>query len=286
LSSILKALKKIEENSPSPELHPSLPNPLDTNQLLDSNIKNRRRRRRLLYLFLILVLLAGTTALLFNHRQLLIAKVWSIMSSESPEAEEASNPVSVNVYKAKVPTSSVKPVTKPPAATRQPRKPIKKPVPGSADRKFQTNTKSANGRRISEPLPPQKSPRSRTTQAVADSRIKKTPDLEKASASPGLQSARKPVAGKKSKPIAPVTSPKQPGLAKTQTTYRPIENDKLKLQALAWSDDAARRMAVINGRIVHEGDSVDGFQILKIREEDVIVNESGKSWSLEFGLRQ
>jgi hypothetical protein len=129
LSSILKALKKIEENSPSPELHPSLPNPLDTNQLLDSNIKNRRRRRRLLYLFLILVLLAGTTALLFNHRQLLIAKVWSIMSSESPEAEEASNPVSVNVYKAKVPTSSVKPVTKPPTATRQPRKPIKNRCP-------------------------------------------------------------------------------------------------------------------------------------------------------------
>jgi hypothetical protein len=45
-------------------------------------------------------------------------------------------------------------------------------------------------------------------------------------------------------------------------------------------------MAVINGRIVHEGDSVDGYQVLKIRQEDVIVNESGKSWSLEFGLQQ
>jgi hypothetical protein len=45
-------------------------------------------------------------------------------------------------------------------------------------------------------------------------------------------------------------------------------------------------MAVINGRIVHEGDSVDGYQVLKIRQEDVIVSENGKSWRLAFGLQQ
>lgn len=65
-----------------------------------------------------------------------------------------------------------------------------------------------------------------------------------------------------------------------------MTDSKLKLQALAWSDDAVRRMAVINGRIVHEGESVDGYQVVKIRAEDVIVNEGGKSWRLEFGLRQ
>ena len=54
---------------------------------------------------------------------------------------------------------------------------------------------------------------------------------------------------------------------------------------MAWSDDAARRMAVINGRIVHEGESVDGYQVLEIREEDVIVDAAGKSWRLEFGLQ-
>jgi len=55
---------------------------------------------------------------------------------------------------------------------------------------------------------------------------------------------------------------------------------------LAWSDDAVRRMAVINDRIVHEGESVDGYQVVEIRMEDVIVNAGGKSWRLEFGLRQ
>ena len=69
-------------------------------------------------------------------------------------------------------------------------------------------------------------------------------------------------------------------------TYDRIDDAKLKLQALAWSEDADRRMAVINGRIVHEGESVDGFQIKKIREEDVVVSQGGKSWRLEFGLQQ
>jgi hypothetical protein len=45
-------------------------------------------------------------------------------------------------------------------------------------------------------------------------------------------------------------------------------------------------MAVINSRIVREGESVDGYQVVKIREEDVILNQDGKSWLLEFGLQQ
>ena len=284
MSSILKALKKIEENSPSPEPHPSLPKPIDTKQLIDSNTKNRRRRRRFLYISLVLLLIAGTTALLFNQRQMLIAKVLSVMSSESPTAGEASNADSANVHRAKVPTPSAKPVQKPPSATRQPRKPIKKTMLGSAEKKIQATTRSGKQRPISGPPPPPKSPRSRTPQAVQNSKIKRP--LKKASASPGSQSVKRPAAGKKSRPIAPVTRTKQPAQTSTRTAYRPIEDDKLKLQALAWSDDAARRMAVINGRIVHEGDSVDGYQVLKIREEDVIVNKSGKSWSLEFGLQQ
>ncbi|MBW2582335.1 MAG: general secretion pathway protein GspB [Deltaproteobacteria bacterium] len=65
-----------------------------------------------------------------------------------------------------------------------------------------------------------------------------------------------------------------------------MNDSKLKLQALAWSSDAARRMAVINGRIVREGESVDGYQIDQIRREDVIVSDGRQSWSLEFGLKQ
>ena len=110
--------------------------------------------------------------------------------------------------------------------------------------------------------------------------------LQKA-APPAVSSPVKRAAvSKDDRPAGPATQTKKPMRANPRVTYDRIEDPKLKLQALAWSDDAARRMAVINGRIVHEGESVDGFQVMTIREEDVIVKEGGKSWRLEFGLKR
>ena len=71
-----------------------------------------------------------------------------------------------------------------------------------------------------------------------------------------------------------------------EKTYAKLTDDKIKLQALAWSSDATRRMAVINGRIVREGASMEGYQIDQIRKDDVVVSDGSQSWSLEFGLKQ
>jgi hypothetical protein len=68
-------------------------------------------------------------------------------------------------------------------------------------------------------------------------------------------------------------------------SYRRIDDSKLKLQAIAWSKDAAQRLAVINGQIVREGESVDGFLVNQIRQEDVVVNDGSASWQLEFSLK-
>jgi hypothetical protein len=68
--------------------------------------------------------------------------------------------------------------------------------------------------------------------------------------------------------------------------YDRIDDSTLKLQALAWFDDASKRMAVINDRIVREGESVDGYQITQIRQEDVVVSDGSKSWLLKFDLKQ
>jgi hypothetical protein len=68
--------------------------------------------------------------------------------------------------------------------------------------------------------------------------------------------------------------------------YDRIDDSKLKLQALAWFNDAAKRMAVINSRIVREGGTVDGYQVTEIRRQDVVINDGKKSWRLEFALKQ
>jgi hypothetical protein len=284
LSSILKALKKIEENSPSPEPHPSLPRSRNTKRLIDSNIKNRRRRRRFVHISLVLLLIAVAAVFLFNQRQKLMTSVLSVISSESSTAGEIKSADRANVFKAKVPTPLPRPVRKPPTPTRRPQTAVKTPLPEKADKKFQTANRSSSRQRIGESAPPPNSRRSRTPQARPKSKINKP--LKKASTSAGLQPAKSPAAVKKSRATAPVTSAGQTAQTRPQKTYRPLEGGGLKLQALAWTDDVARRIAVINDRIVHEGDSVDGYQVLKIRKEDVIVNENGKSWSLAFGLKQ
>ncbi|UCF93783.1 MAG: general secretion pathway protein GspB [Desulfobacterales bacterium] len=64
-----------------------------------------------------------------------------------------------------------------------------------------------------------------------------------------------------------------------------MEDSDLKLEAIAWSSDATGRLAVINGHVVREGESVEGFIVRQIRQEDVVLNDGKQSWRLEFGLQ-
>lgn len=64
----------------------------------------------------------------------------------------------------------------------------------------------------------------------------------------------------------------------------PMADNRLKVQAIVWSSAREDRMAVINSRILHEGDSVDGFTVVAIKPDDVIVREKGAGlWRIRFG---
>ena len=95
--------------------------------------------------------------------------------------------------------------------------------------------------------------------------------------------SKKSIAGQRTAASKPPVAARKTDKA---ATYAKLADSSLKLQALAWSSDAARRMAVINGRIVREGESMDGYQINQIRQEDVVVSDGRQSWRLEFGLKQ
>ena len=273
MSSILKALKKIEKDSPPPQSHPALPKPLAPKQVLNAN--SNRRRRKFLYRFIVLLVMAVATVMAFSQRRLIIAKMMSIVSPESPTTSNASDSSRINVHRAKVPSPSAKPTPKPPA---------KKVAPGSRDKKLQASPQSSQRSTLSGTSPSQTASGTRKPNISPNSRVKKP--LKKRLPPPDSAPVKKITVPKDTKSTKSVASTKQPAKTRSRETYDRITDSKLKLQALAWSDDAAKRMAVINGRIVHEGESVDGYQVVKIRTEDVIVKEGGKSWRLEFGLRQ
>jgi hypothetical protein len=282
LSSILKALKKIEGDALPPQTHPSLPKTIASKQRHQSN--KSRRWRKILYLFLVLLVLAVVSVTLFSQRRLIIAKMMSMVSSESPTVAPASDSSPSPVYRAKVPSAPATPAPKPPAVNRQAKTQPQKMESASSDKKFQASTRPGKRRLISGTAPPQATSGNRQPQLSRNSRVKKP--LPKDTPPPGSAPVPKTTAPKEARPTAPAPGAKQPDKTRPPRTYDRIADSKLKLQALAWSDDAVRRMAVINGRIVHEGEAVEGYQVVEIRVEDVIVKAGGKSWRLEFGLRQ
>jgi len=57
------------------------------------------------------------------------------------------------------------------------------------------------------------------------------------------------------------------------------------LQAISWASDGARRMAVINGKICRENEQINGYMILQINPEDVVVSKGSVTGRLVFKIR-
>jgi MSHA biogenesis protein MshK len=287
LSSILKALKKIEEEAPPPETFPSLPRPIYSKQAQDSKIRKRRRVRSVLF-FLILLIAAGAAAGFFINRHRRMLATNTIPPAAVPESGGTAAPPRTNqIYKSKITAAPEK--FSQPRSTATHRPPTPKKLPGTggsgpgtsqAGRPSDSSGSPADGA-LQAKTPAPKPALKKPLKAKTPTSPRRKPALT------GVAPAGNPAAPKENAPTQPAatTAAKTPPPA-AKAAYERLEDSKLKLQALAWSADVARRMAVINGRIVREGESVDGYQIMQIREEDVVVSEGGRSWRLEFGVQR
>ena len=82
-------------------------------------------------------------------------------------------------------------------------------------------------------------------------------------------------------PKAPVSS--KATLATSAGTAKPYHGDTpIKVQAIAWSDDPAQRLAVINDTIAREGQFIDDILVVGIRPEKIIIRKGGIMWELIF----
>jgi len=82
----------------------------------------------------------------------------------------------------------------------------------------------------------------------------------------------------------PEPSPAKRAPSELYKSTPPLTDGRLKVHAIAWSSNSEDRMAVVNTRVVYEGDSVDGFLVVAIRQEDVVVREKEKGlWRVVFG---
>lgn len=107
--------------------------------------------------------------------------------------------------------------------------------------------------------------------------------VKRPSPPPKLPTRRQQVApNQQRRPVPPAPPKTQP--SDTYDSVRPLTDGRLKIHAIVWSDNKDDRMAVVNTQILHEGDTVSGFSIVAIRQDDVVVRgEGGGLFKVIFG---
>jgi hypothetical protein len=282
LSTILKALKQVDQTAP-PEDIQSWPPKIDTKETVKARVEKIRLNRKV-YLTIVLVLIIVAAGwLVYSQKDLLLAKLSSGRILEKDKLTSSASSENGPVYQAKI---------TPPASKQTASSPKKDSLPNMGNRRAglkyepkQTGTDSQ-----SRPLP--KTPvgkninknQNLTISNKTGSPPKPAPSKSRISRSQ-LADSKKPVRNQARAAVTPPTKKAKSPLKPVSRSYRRLDDSKLKLQAIAWSNDVAQRIAVINGHIVREGESVEGFSVTQIRQDDIIVNDGTESWRLEFGLK-
>ena len=280
MSSILKALKRIEVLSPRSEEFFTMPQTIDRKAANYSKTKRRWIVPGLIGFFLVVLVIIVAAIIFINRRQPIVAK----KLPPGVLAKQKGNPASIleesNIYKAKIPVSATNPTESPTKTAKLSKNKIKSASPAGNTKEKATDALSEMPNVTVDPQNSKPTPAARNPQpeiaATPKAPLKKRPASKPAAAS------KKTIAGKSVPSGKPASKEKKPV---TTRKYDRMDNTKLKLQALAWFSDASKRMAVINSHIVREGGSVDGYQVTQIRRQDVVVNDGRKSWRLVFGLK-
>jgi hypothetical protein len=262
LSSILKALKKIEESAPPEEF-------LNPAQAFNPRtVFGQRRRGRWLTSKTIYMGLAAVVVLAAG----ILIQGW--MSGEAdprggkPVTTAADSAAAgAGAFRAKLPVGKTATPTPPVAAPSPPgqAESVAAPAPLPA--------RAPEATAAQRPAPP-----AQAAKPAARALPKETPHAP---------SAERPSAlAQRAAPAREIPPPNRPPAVRTpEDNLSRLPDSKLKVMAIAWHGDATRRIAVINGHIVKEGESVDGYTLTRIRKDDVIVNDGSRSWRVEFALK-
>lgn len=269
MSTILKALKRIDQTSPPPDDLQTWPPKVDAQKTVKTRIHKIWLYRKVYLVLILTMVLIAAGWLAYSQRHWLASKILPQKTSAKGSIHQA------KIYPGS--DESTDAVSK--------KKPTLKHQ--NAQSGAGSGTRSAGVSRPSRRVPPiPASQKSQKSKIHASSGKTQAPGAQITAQS---NISRSPVAGSgKSIPRdtrSAAAAPPKKSMSRAARSYQRMDDSKLKLQAIAWSKDAAQRLAVINGHIVREGESVDGFLVNKIRQEDVVVNDGSASWQLEFGLK-
>ena len=268
MSTILKALKRIDQNNPPQDDLQSWPPGIDAPKAVRGRFYRIWLRRKFVLVLICALVIIGAGWVAYNQKDLILSKLGSQIGPEKKAVfqEKIEPPPGQSTGKMAQSAAPHKRQKSSPDQTagRKPVSPKRRSAAPPQNRLAQENQR----KRMTSP-----SPQTQTMKAKPSDRPR--------SGAIGLNQRRT-----RPPSAAPVPAKKTGSRpAQAARSYPRLDNAKLKLQAIAWSKVAVQRIAVINNRIVREGESVEGFSINQIRQEDVVVSDGSQSWQLEFGLR-
>jgi len=177
------------------------------------------------------------------------------------------------------------------------KKPVIKPTPTLPDIALR-KPEGAEAAAVPNPLPEKSSAQlsTATPNFQPQNAVEKTNNSRQGGKDPVAKKQRPKALIAKSEPKQPSSLPKtlvQPDTApKTDATVarKPqkadipvLEDRSLEIQALVYSADAAKRMIVLNGEILRQGYAYKGYTIEAIESQRVLVRKKGKVSALPFG---
>lgn len=67
-----------------------------------------------------------------------------------------------------------------------------------------------------------------------------------------------------------------------KTPVGPVAAPQLVLSGVLWSDNPAKRMALINGRYLKEGDKIEGAVVFRIGKKTVTMKSGDRKWTVNL----
>ena len=256
MSSILKALKKLDrEPAEKVEIRP-LAQTLDTAKII-RRPREKRRSLRIIYL-VALVLIIGTGGMLFSNL---------LFNNPAPEKQVPASGKAGD--KAVTPNMLDQDVVKPVGLEKQ--KPLaadpgwrdgkKVAVSGAVD---QDRTRHQAGASVGKEQAPTKKP-DETGKLVTRMEIVPVADVHKN--------------------IVPTVKAGDEQQRQERPKLPRLDYSVLRLQAVTWAVDPQDRFALVDNAILRKGESVKGYVVDSIHEDHVVVRKGSEKWRVEFRLR-
>lgn len=263
MSSILKALKKVEKETSSSGEASSEVSPFHARTVLE-----REMRGNVVFVRYLMGVIAVVGVLLGG---------WVLMKGrgleKNPAVAEHVPPAEHQKFQSKAPFSSPLPRTGPAQPLRDARSPKGNPFADSeGPPNFPGNREMAPGSRLSS-----------TAKKKQGRHFMPANNEKKRTAGETSPAATVQVSRPTVSPAHPAISEEHPGTA-TEDRLKKADPSWLRLQAISWAKEADHRIAVINNRIVHEGEMIDKTLIVRIDRDFVVVRRDGQKWRVNFNL--